>query len=293
MKLCFDATSFGSGLDGAVELASARKLKAVEYSFAPFVPGKANKKADDKERSYLESVRELAQEKEVEFACLNLSYCLDASDKKAVKQFLPMIEKVAQVASAVGAQKVAFHLLPGANDGWTDSFAELYPALKESLGALGVRPLLSLTTPHQYRGVSLKKWRAMEPQEWRDLLSSCDGLAFVYSPADCLWLGIDYLANLSAFAAAIDHIAAFDVEINRLMLNDSGMYGPLWWRYRLAGKGHVDWRQLVEALKLYGFLGTISMQFEDEFLGDPAQDPLALEEAMTESVRHFQRLLRG
>jgi sugar phosphate isomerase/epimerase len=291
MKLCFDATSFGSGLDGAVELASARKLKAVEYSFAPFAPAKANKKADDKEQDYLKSVRQLADEKEVEFACLNLNFCLDASDKKSVKQFLPMIEKLGQVAAAVGAKKVAFHLRPHAEDDWIEPFAAIYPTLRDSLGALGVAPLISLSTPHDYRGLSLKKWRALDPQEWRDLLSNCAGLALVYSPADCLWLGIDYLANLAAFATAIDHVVAHDIEINRTILTDSGMYGPLWWRYRLAGKGLVDWRQLVEALKLYGFMGTLSMQFEDEFL--PADDPLALEDAMTESVRHFQRLLRG
>lgn len=294
MKLCFDATKFGSGLDGAVELASAKGIKSVEYSFAPFAPAKANKKADDKERSYLESTLESTKEaalaKGVEFACLNLDFCLDASDKKSVKQFTPMIEKLGQVAKSLDCKKVSFFLRPSSQDNWIEDFAAVYPPIKESLDALGVGLLLRLSTPIEYRGVSLKKWRAMDPQEWRDLISSCPGLALIYSPADCLWQGIEYLANLSAFATAIDHVVAHDVEINRTILADSGTFGPLWWHYRLAGKGHVDWRQVIEALKLYGYMGAFSMQFDDQFLGEDEQ---SMDEALDESKRHFARLLRG
>ncbi|CAN5265841.1 hypothetical protein BH11CYA1_BH11CYA1_02470 [soil metagenome] len=290
MKLCFDATKFGSGLDGAVELASSKGIKSVEYSFAPFAPTKPNKKADDKEQSYLDATREAALAQGVEFACLNLDYCLDASDKKSVKQFAPMIEKLGQVAKNLDCKKVSFFLRPSSQDTFIEDFAAVYPSVKESLDALGVGLLLRLSTPIEYRGVSLKKWRAMDPQEWRDLISSCPGLALIYSPADCLWQGIEYLANLSAFATAIDHVVAHDVEINRTILADSGTFGPLWWHYRLAGKGHVDWRQIIEALKLYGYLGAFSMQFDDQFLGE---DDQSMDEALDESKRHFARLLRG
>ncbi|MBA4077299.1 MAG: hypothetical protein C0508_19875 [Cyanobacteria bacterium PR.023] len=290
MKLCFDATKFGSGLDGAVELATSKGIKSVEYSFAPFAPTKANKKADDKEQSYLEATKEAALAQGVEFACLNLDFCLDASDKKSVKQFSPMIEKLGQVAKSLDCKKVSFFLRPNSQDNWIEDFAAVYPSIKESLDALGVGLLLRLSTPTEYRGVSLKKWRAMDPQEWRDLISSCPGLALIYSPADCLWLGIEYLANLSAFATAIDHVVAHDVEINRTILADSGTFGPLWWHYRLAGKGHVDWRQVIEALKLYGYMGAFSMQFDDQFLGE---DDQSMDEALDESKRHFARLLRG
>ncbi len=290
MKLCFDATKFGCGLDGAIELASAKGIKAVEFSFAPFAPAKANKKADDKEKKFFQAACQAALEKDVEFACLNLDYCLDAGDKKSVKEFLPMIEKLADVAGNLGCKKVSFFIKPHSDDNWTEPFAQLYPALQTSLAAFNVTPLLRLSTPTEYRGVSLKKWRAMDPQEWRTLISSCPGLGLIYSPADCLWQGIEYLANLSAFASAIDHVVAHDVEINRTILADSGTFGPLWWNYRLAGKGHVDWRQVIEALKLYGYMGSFSMQFDDEFLAD---DELSLDQALDESKRHFARLLRG
>jgi sugar phosphate isomerase/epimerase len=129
----------------------------------------------------------------------------------------------------------------------------------------------------------------MEPQDWRDLLSSCQGLSLSFSPGDCLWLGIDYLAVLSHFAAAIENIEGADVEIDREMLKDSGMYGPLWWRYRLVGKGKVDWAQLIELLKLYEFKGTFSLRFDDEFIyGDQAQ----MEDALDQCIAKIAPLIK-
>jgi len=290
MKLSFDATRFGSGLDGAVELAAASGLSAVEYSFAPFAPAKASKGEDPKEKAYLESVHDLSIKQGVEFACLNLDFLLDCLDKKSVKQFLPMVTKLASVANAVGCEKISFFVKAGADDGWMQSFADQYTVLCESLGPYEVRPLLRLSTPIEYRGVSLKKWRGMEPQEWRDLITACPGLSFIYSPADLLWLGIDYLRNLPGMISAIEHVVAHDVEINRTILTDSGLYGPLWWRYRLAGKGQVDWRQFIEALKLYDYQGTFSMQLEDEFVDDETQ---TLTDALDEGKRFFAPLMRG
>jgi sugar phosphate isomerase/epimerase len=290
MKFSFDATRFGSGLDGAVDLASARGIGAVEYSFAPFAPAKSTKKQDAEELEHLGSVRELALSKGVEFACLNLDFTLDASDKKSVKQFLPMVTKLAAVAQKIGCTKIAFFVQPGEDEDWMQSFASEYGPLSQKLEEFEVRPLVRLATPVECRGLSLKKWRAMEPQEWRDLVSLCPGLSFVYSPADLLWLGIDYLCNLPGMVSAIEHIVAHDVEINRTILTDSGLYGPLWWRYRLAGKGQVDWRQFIEALKLYDYQGTFSLQLDDEFIDDETQ---ALSDALDEGKRYLARLLRG
>ena len=115
-------------------------------------------------------------------------------------------------------------------------------------------------------------------------------LGLNFSPADCVWLGIDYLRILSGLVAAIEHVEAHDIEINRDLLVDSGMYGPLWWRYRMPGKGQVDWRQLIEALKLYDFQGTISIHMDDEFIADETEE---LEKALETSQKFLAPLLRG
>jgi len=290
MRLCFDATRFGSGLDGAIELASSRGLSAVEYSFAPFATGKAAKGLDASEKKSLREVAKLSREKGVDFACLSLDYCVDAADKKSVKQFQAMMTKLAQVGEVLDCSRIAFNLLPGDGEEWLQSAEQCLNAVGDGLDKHGAKPLLRLSTPRQFRGVSLKRWRAMEPQDWRNLVSSCPSLSLSFSPADCVWLGIDYLRVLSGVASAIDHVEAIDIEINRDLLVDSGMYGPLWWRYRIPGKGQVDWGQFIEALKLYEFSGTISIDIDDEFVDS---DQFELENALDASISKLAPLVRG
>lgn len=289
MRLCFDATRFGSGLDGAIELASHRGLSAVEYSFAPFATGKASKALDVKEKDSLKAVAELSKTKGVEFACLNLDYCVMPGDKKSVKQFVSMVGKLATVAEVLECPRIAFSVMPGEN-GWQELVEEHLSAVGDTLQNHNVKPLLRLSTPQTFRGVSLKSWRAMEPQDWRDLVSACPGLSLSFSPADCVWLGIDYLRILSGVAAAIDHIEAHDIEINRDLLVDSGMFGPLWWRYRMPGKGQVDWGQFIDALKLYDFNGTISIHLDDEFVANEQEE---LERALDTSLKKLAPFVRG
>jgi sugar phosphate isomerase/epimerase len=290
MRLCFDATRFGSGLDGAIELASSRGLSAVEYSFAPFATGKATKGLDAAEKKSLREVAKASGEKGVDFACLNLDYCVDADDKKSVKQFLAMITKLAQVGEVLNCSRIAFNLMPGDGEDWLQAAEECLNAAGAALGKHGAKPLLRLSTAREFRGVSLKKWRAMEPQDWRNLVSSCPSLSLSFSPGDCVWLGIDYLRVLSGVANAIEHVEAIDIEINRELLVDSGMYGPLWWRYRIPGKGQVDWGQFIEALKLYDFNGTISINIDDEFVDS---DHYELENALDASIKKLAPLVRG
>ncbi len=289
MRLCFDATRFGSGLDGAIDLASARQLTAVEYSLAPFnTSSRSSKNVKGDELKYFQSVGALAEERGVEIACLNLDYT-HSPGGKGTTNFLRMLTKLASVAEAVHCPRISFFLTPGVDDKWKDSFEAEYKELEGELSERGVKPLLRLSTPVTSRGVSLKRWIAMEPQDWRDLLSSCSGLALSFSPADCVWLGIDYLQILPGITSAIEHIEANDIEIHREILKDSGMYGPLWWRYRKVGKGQVDWRQFIEALKLYGYEGTFSIHLDDEFI---AEEPTVLEDALDEGIKELGRLVR-
>lgn len=289
MRLCFDATRFGCGLDGAVELAAERGLTAVEYSFQPFDVTQKAPSLDKTEKAYLAEVKKSCRDTGVEISCLNLDYAVDPEDKKAVKKFLQMVAKLALVAQAAGCHRISVSVNVGANGSWRESVSELLGEAQKIAAKKNLRLTLRLSTPQEFRGQSLKGWRAMEPQDWRDILSSCPDLSLSFSPADCVWLGIDYLKILSGLVSAIDHVEAHDIEINRTLLNDSGMYGPLWWRYRMPGKGQVDWSQLLELLKLYDFSGTVSIHLDDEFIGEEAED---LSDALTRSVKVLAPLVK-
>jgi sugar phosphate isomerase/epimerase len=68
------------------------------------------------------------------------------------------------------------------------------------------------------------------------------------------------------------------------------LYGPLWWRYRLPGKGQVDWTQLIEALKLYDFNGPFSIHLDDEYV---VADWQSLEDALDLSLKHLAPIVSG
>lgn len=290
MKLCFDATKFGAGLKESVELAHQKGIPSLEFSFSPFsVSSKNALEVSKKEQTYLTSIKDLCAEKEVEIASINLEFEHQPGNKKSSQKFLAMLSKLVKVANFLDCKRIGFHLEPGLDEEWKSAFEQDYKEMMVLMEPYGIKPVLRLSAPESRRGISLKKWRAMEPQDWRDLLSSCQGLSLSFSPGDCLWLGIDYLAILSHFASAIENIEGADVEIDREMLKDSGMYGPLWWRYRLVGKGKVDWAQLIELLKLYEFKGTFSLRFDDEFIyGDQAQ----MEDALDQSLAKIAPLIK-
>jgi sugar phosphate isomerase/epimerase len=290
MRLCYDATRFGCGLEDAIYIAAQRKLAAVEFSFAPFAESmQVGTALEDREREYLNRVRELSVERSVAIASIDLDICLHVEDEAERENFVIMISKLAHVANVLACPKIAFFLSAGSDNSWKTSFEKLYARLEGILGEQNTGLLLRLATPTDSRGQSLKKWKAMEPQDWRDLLSVSPGLALSFSPADCVWLGIDYLRILPGIAAAVEHIEAHDIEINRTLLNDSGLYGPLWWRYRLPGKGQVDWPQFIEALKLYDFKGTFSIHLDDEFVSDQLEE---LELALDASIKKLAHLVK-
>ena len=291
MKLCFDATRFGCGLDGAVELAAQEGLTALEYSFAPFsVSAKSANALDAKELKHLQSLGHRCAATDIEISCLNLDYCLDVEDKKSSKQFAGMIKKLFLVAEAVGCKRIAFSVKPGAGDDWKTLLAEQLNQCLSARDSEAVGLVMRLSTPVEFRNQSLKLWRGMEPQDWRDMISLVPNLGLSFSPADCVWLGIDYLRILSGVIKAVEHIEAHDMEISRDLLTDSGMYGPLWWRYRSLTKGQVDWRQFLELLKLYEYKGSVSIQLDDEFLSNETEELTA---ALQTSKKFLAPLLRG
>lgn len=289
MQLCFDATRFSLGLREAVELAVAKSVPAVEYTFDAFDTTAKTVKLSKDEQQYLGDVAAFCKSNEVQIACIKLRSMLDTSDKTAVKQFQQMMQKLALVAKELDCSRIAFSLKPLSEPGWIDAACRAIAPVCEKFDKQGIKLVLSLSTPYDYRGLTLKQWRPLEPQECRDLIAGCEGLGLGFSAADCAWQNIDYLQLLPGLVAAIEHVEANDVEINRAMLVDSGLFGPLWWRYRRPGKGQVDWRQLIEALKLYDYKGCLSIHLDDEFIDDSNGD---LEDSLDESLKLLKPLVK-
>lgn len=265
-------------------------MNAVEYAFRPFTVNDDSAQAlAVEEQSYLAQVKDIATTSGVEISCLRLTSFLNPDETESKRLFCRMLNKLLLVAGEVGCAKVSFQFVVGDRTLWLNALASLLEPLACLAEQLGIQLLVSNSTPAGCQGKSLHSWQPPQPQDYRDLLAHCPYLGLSLSPADLAWQGIDYLNSLALLAPAIRHMEANDFEISRDIVKDSGLFGPLWWRYRLAGQGQLDWGQIVEALKLYGFQETLSIRLDDEFLTD---EPQILQQRLQATLDEIGRLIR-
>lgn len=291
MRLCFDATRFGTGLQEAIEIAAQKQIPACEFTFAnlddEFEADAARLSAE--EMDFLKSIADAASSNSVQILCLRNANALKVSDEKSVANFKVQIEKLAHVAEQLSCKRIIFYLIAEADDNWVEKVESVLNPVMSSLKDREIRLTLSLSPAEKFHGKSLRAWRPIEPQEWRNLLAGVPDLSLSFSVADCAWQGIDYLKILPALVPAIEHVEAQDVHVNRQIISENGIFGPLWWRYMTVGKGQVDWGQFIEALKLYEYSGDLSIQFNDDYSRESEN---ALLEALESSAKLLAPLVK-
>jgi sugar phosphate isomerase/epimerase len=116
---------------------------------------------------------------------------------------------------------------------------------------------------------------AYSPELWEWMFSV--GLYLNWDPSHLTWIGIDPVATIAPYADRIVHAQAKDVEILPGAIDRYGFFGKAvgrkdpwdvgWWRYRVPGRGQVNWGAVVDALYENGFTGTLSVEHEDPVWG--------------------------
>lgn len=115
---------------------------------------------------------------------------------------------------------------------------------------------------------------AFSPELWEALFNEVPSNSFGlnFDPSHLYWLGIDYLRAARDFAGRILHVHAKDAEI---LEDGRNRYGILsrqlgddiwksgWWRYRMPGKGAIDWGEFMGVLREIGYDGVLSIEHED------------------------------
>jgi sugar phosphate isomerase/epimerase len=112
---------------------------------------------------------------------------------------------------------------------------------------------------------------AYSPELWEWMFSL--GFYLNYDPSHLTFLGIDPIAAIEMAGDRILHAQAKDVQMLPGGLNRFGVFGRArnrsnpWdngaYRYRVPGRGDVDWNAVVDALYQVGFDGTLSVEHED------------------------------
>lgn len=95
--------------------------------------------------------------------------------------------------------------------------------------------------------------------------SKSTGLRIDPSHLVCLMVG-PVESVLRRYGDRIYAVDGKDCEIIPEMLQAQGIYGNLWWRYRIPGYGDLNWRKVLSALMDAGYKGGIILENEDPLL---------------------------
>src|SRR5205807_2150340 len=103
------------------------------------------------------------------------------------------------------------------------------------------------------------------------------GLYLNYDPSHLVWMGIDPVAVIATHGPQILHMQAKDIEILPGRRDRYGWPGKAvhredpwdtgWWRYRVPGRGDIDWIAVIDALAESGYDGAVSIEHEDPVWG--------------------------
>jgi sugar phosphate isomerase/epimerase len=149
---------------------------------------------------------------------------------------------------------------------------QVLPPLVQYAGDRGVRLVIENCPMEGWHPDGYPANLAYSPELWDWMLGL--GLYLNFDPSHLVWLGIDPIAVLPAYADRVLHVQAKDVEVDTAARNRYGVFSRAvdraaspwesgWWRYRVPGLGDIDWHRLVDLLHQSGFEGFVSVEHED------------------------------
>lgn len=110
---------------------------------------------------------------------------------------------------------------------------------------------------------------ATYPAAWKAVFAQVPSprLGLEFDPSHLVRQYIDPVRAAWEIRPRILAVHAKDTEITEPVLQDVGIHGQGWWRYRIPGQGLVDWPAFITVLLQAGFAGGIAVEHEDAFWG--------------------------
>jgi len=153
--------------------------------------------------------------------------------------------------------------------------ARVLPPLVDYAGERGVRLVIENCPMEGWHPDAYPGNLAYSPELWEWMFSL--GLYLNYDPSHLVWMGIDPVTALRPYVDRIPHAQAKDIQLFPDKRDRYGWPGRAverpdpwdvgWWRYRVPGRGEVDWSGVVDALYEGGFTGVLSVEHEDPVWG--------------------------
>lgn len=151
----------------------------------------------------------------------------------------------------------------------------IFPRLVDHAGERGIKLVIENCVMEGWHPDGYPGNLAYSPELWEWMFGL--GLFLNYDPSHLIWMGIDPVEALRPYVDRVAHAQAKDIELFPHKRNRYGWPGIAdksadpwdvgWWRYRIPGRGQVDWNRVVDTLYEGGFEGVLSVEHEDPVWG--------------------------
>ena len=151
----------------------------------------------------------------------------------------------------------------------------LFPRLVDHAGERGVKLVIENCVMEGWHPDGYPGNLAYSPELWEWMFGL--GLYLNFDPSHLMWMGIDPVEALRPHVSRVAHAQAKDIQLFPDKRNRYGWPGIAdktadpwnvgWWRYRVPGRGQVDWHGIVDTLYEGGFDGVLSVEHEDPVWG--------------------------
>lgn len=283
----------GFTFEEAIENAVANGCECMEVACWP--QGKAERRyagvshidVDNTDPAYIESIKSLCAEKEIEISSLAFYPNTMDGDLEKRAANIAHLKKVINMSALLGVNTVTTFI--GRDQTKTveenlELVKEIWPPIIKLAEEKGVKIAIE-NCPMLF---GRDQWPGGQnlfttPALWRkifDILPS-ENFGINYDPSHFIWQHIDYIKPIYEFRDKIFHVHFKDIKLYRDKLDDVGtMAYPLdFMSPKLPGLGDVDWGKYVSALTDIGYDGYACVEVEDKaFEGTKARvcDSVAL-----------------
>lgn len=112
---------------------------------------------------------------------------------------------------------------------------------------------------------------ATVPRAWQEVFDRVPSkrLGLEFDPSHLVRQYVDYAQAAWDFKDRILGVHAKDTEIIQPILQQVGIHGKGWWRYRIPGQGLIDWPKFLNVLLHIRYSGGVAVEHEDPFWDEP------------------------
>lgn len=213
----------------------------------------------------------LARTHNITFTCL--TYCPNtiAHDPAEREANVKHLYRILDAAQMLGVQNISTFI--GRDETKTqaqnfDEMASVFGPLLDYAAARNLRIAIENCPMPGWQFEGLPGNLAYAPLIWDEMFSRLPHANFGLNldPSHLVWLDVNYYDIVPKYASRIFHTHAKDTEI----YPDRRSYDSIlnsgwntWWKYRLPGKGEIDWKRWAKVLRANGYDGVLSIEHED------------------------------